>query len=175
MKVYVVDADSKLVSTLYVKDLAQVADRTDIVNTELEAPEPLKGHFIKWTGTDWVQVPTPNSDAIPVSKDTLRNKRDELEASPVLANGAYFDVDSKSLKRIEGAIENFTALTGSSGVIAWTLADNTEMDLSKQELLAVKQAFVNRAFLLHQKYKALKNMNPLPTREQVWDPAFWLT
>jgi len=95
---------------------------------------------------------------VPASKEDINRLRDELEVAPVTVLGHYIDFDEKSEKRMVDAIALWDEL--GEEVLAWTMADNSEVQLSKPQLedilVAARIARGTRALALHQRAKQFK-------------------
>ena len=72
---------------------------------------------------------------------TLKEKRAEAKAAPILTEKGLFDADENSLSNISLAKE---ALTESGGTMVWTLADNTTAEVNAKDLQAVISAAAAR-------------------------------
>lgn len=96
--------------------------------------------------------------AVAASAQQVNLERDRLETLPLEANSLLFDVDEKSDRRMLEAIELAPELGVTS--YTWTLADNTQIELTVQELsdiyqeLRIKRAA--RAQQLHQEALTFK-------------------
>lgn len=83
----------------------------------------------------------------------LKEGRTKLIGAPL----NNFDVDSVSdRENINGAIDYFTTLSQGTGVVKWTMADNTEANVTLAELQAVKDGYVLRKGQLFAQYQQLK-------------------
>lgn len=83
----------------------------------------------------------------------LKTARDSEEQSPVSFDGHLWDIDEKSLQRINAAI---VALSD-GGVVTWTGADNEEIPNVTAGYLTnvIKEAAI-RSNVVHVKYRDLK-------------------
>jgi len=84
-----------------------------------------------------------------------RITRDVGRVAPILVGGNTFDADTISQDNIRAAIEEFDVLAP-SGTIQWTLADNTIVPVTIEDLKAVKTAIVVRYAQLHAAYVEYK-------------------
>ena len=101
-----------------------------------------------------VAIPQPTLDEIKQQKiNYLKQRRDTEEVAPIEVNGHLFDYDDKARERINAAI---IALELTQGTITWTLADNTDTDVTAQDLKYVIAIVAQRSNSLHIKYRQLK-------------------
>lgn len=127
-----------------VVNLTNYEDGTQLISSTKHIPtlSPLSDEQIK-------QALKPYHDS---KIAMLKAKRDEAVASPI--NG--LDVRGKSdLDNIEYAIKLFDTLAH-EGLITWTLADDTDKPLNKQELEQVLNIYVQRKLQSFKKYQELK-------------------
>lgn len=101
----------------------------------------------------------------------LKGVRDTKEVEDIEVNGRLFDYDDKARERINAAI---IALDLTGGTITWTLADNTDTEVSANDLRYVIAMVAQRSNVLHIKYRNLKErVESATTKEQVeaivWD------
>lgn len=95
----------------------------------------------------------------------LKSTRDTLEVAPITTDKGIFDFDTKARDRLDIALK---ALTASGGTIAWTLADNTSVNVTADDINNVFLAAAKRSNELHEKYRALKEqVNACTTVEGV--------
>ena len=106
----------------------------------------------------------------------LKNQRDILEVEPITYNGNNFDYDEKSRDRINAAIialDMKTQLTGSEASLSWTTADNTEADVTANDLRGVIANVALRSNELHVKYRQLKELVDAATTKEELDAIVW--
>lgn len=101
----------------------------------------------------------------------LKAIRDAKEVDDIQVNGYLYDYDEKARERINAAI---IALDLTGGTITWTLADNTDTEVSANTLRYVIAMVAQRSNELHVKYRNLKErVESATTKEQVeaivWD------
>lgn len=101
----------------------------------------------------------------------LKAIRDAQEVADIQVNGYLYDYDEKARERINAAI---IALDVTGGTITWTLADNTDKEVSANDLRFVIAMVAQRSNVLHVKYRNLKErVENATTKEQVeaivWD------
>ncbi len=102
-----------------------------------------------------VEITPPDLEAVKQMKiDELRNFRDIEEVEDIEVNGHLYDYDEKARERINAAI---IALDVTQGTIMWTLADNTDVEVSANDLRHVIAMVAQRSNILHVKYRTLKN------------------
>lgn len=83
----------------------------------------------------------------------LKEKRDTIIFSPF--NGVQVDT-SRSREDVQGAVAMWTVL-GDPPHITWTMADNSEKDLTKAELEAIINGFALRKMATFDYYQQLKS------------------
>lgn len=94
-------------------------------------------------------MPTPLEVLKTDAKNNLNRLRDEAEVAPLLVGENLFDVDSKSLQRMELTIK-------ASLTVTWTLADNSTVLVTPEMLIEVLSELALRGLQLHNKCKQLK-------------------
>lgn len=121
-----------------------------------------EGYRIKWDGSAWVYelIPVPPAPVPPTLEKVKASKifelkgiRDTKEVEDILVNGHLYDYDDKARERINAAI---IALDVSGGSIMWTLADNTDTEVTATDLKYVIAMVAQRSNALHMKYRTLK-------------------
>lgn len=101
-----------------------------------------------------VEIPAPTLEEVKAEKITqLKALRDAKEVEDILVNGHLYDYDDKARERINAAI---IALDVSGGSIMWTLADNTDTEVTATDLKMVIAMVAQRSNALHMKYRTLK-------------------
>ena len=99
-------------------------------------------------------LPTPTFEELKQQKIvTLKAQRDKLEVEPITVEGNTFDYDEKARERINNAI---IALQASGTSIHWTLADNTSVEVTAEDLIKVVSAVAIRSNALHVAYRVAK-------------------
>ena len=113
-----------------------------------------------------VAIPEPSLAEIKTNKlAELKFIRDTQEVTDIQVNGRLFDYDDKARERINAAI---VALDVMGGTIMWTLADNTDTEVSANDLRYVIAMVAQRSNVLHVKYRELKErVENATTKEQV--------
>ena len=101
-----------------------------------------------------VAIPEPSLDEIKTNKIAeLKSIRDTQEVADIQVNGYLYDYDEKARERINAAI---IALDLTGGTITWTLADNTDKEVSANDLRFVIAMVAQRSNVLHTQYRHLK-------------------
>ena len=131
---------------------------------EIEPPAEKEGFKIKyvdgaWTYEEEKKEPEPEKPAFEELKQQkiqeLKWERDRKEVEPIEYNGHTYDYDDKARDRINAAIIALEA-QGEKANIAWTLADNTSVVVTANDLRMVIANVAIRSNQLHVKYRELK-------------------
>lgn len=85
--------------------------------------------------------------------NSLKAERDRLEVEDITVDGNTFDYDDKARERVNNAI---IALQASGTSIHWTLADNTSVEVTAEDLIKVVSAVAIRSNALHVAYRKAK-------------------
>ena len=83
----------------------------------------------------------------------LNIARDKANMSPILFGGNYYDADEAAIRNITGAIMFLPA----SHQLQWTLADNSQVDITVGDLQNLGAAIVARTAANHYRCVALKD------------------
>lgn len=94
-------------------------------------------------------------EAKPAKIVAFKAERDAEEVQPVEYKGNLYDYDNKSRDRINAAIIALDA-QGEGANIAWTLADNSSVNVTANDLRMVIANVAIRSNDLHVKYRTLK-------------------
>ena len=134
--------------------------------TNIPSAHPSQYHVWSDTLGNWVDN-TPLEVLKAHTKSHLNKLRDEAEIAPISVDGNLFDVDSKSLQRMDLAIK--AALT-----VPWTLADNSSILVNSEMLTKVLSELAIRGLQLHNKCKMLKlavesAITPEEVKSVKWD------
>lgn len=115
-----------------------------------------------------VAIPAPSLDELKQAKLTeLKTIRNTEEVKPIAYNGNLFDFDEKARDRINSAIIALDVM-GNDTSIEWTLADNTNITVTANDLRGVIAAVAMRSNELHVKYRQLKEqVEACTTKEQL--------
>ena len=133
--------------------------------TEVEPPAEKEGFKIKWNGSAWEyeeeepkepEPPKPTFEELKKRKvQELKWERDRKEVEPIVYNGKLYDYDDKARDRINAAIIALD-LQGEKASIEWTLADNSNITVTANDLRAVIGAVALRSNALHVAYRTAK-------------------
>lgn len=134
--------------------------------TEVEPPSEKEGFKIKWNGVGWEyeedtkdkepEPPKPTFEELKQQKiQELKRERDRKEVEPIVYNGKLYDYDDKARDRINAAIIALD-LQGEKASIEWTLADNSNVTVTANDLRAVIGAVAVRSNTLHVAYRTAK-------------------
>ena len=131
---------------------------------EVAPPAQKEGFKIKWNGFAWEyeeeekeqEQPKPTFEELKQQKiQELKWERDRKEVEPIAYAGNTYDYDEKARDRINAAIIALEA-QGEKANIAWTLADNTSVVVTANDLRMVIANVAIRSNQLHVKYRTLK-------------------
>ena len=90
-------------------------------------------------------------------KEIAREKAKAIREETIIAPINNVQVSTlQDRENIQGSIEYFEMLSQGKGTITWTMADNTEQDLSLQELQEVLDSYVVRKAQSFTEYQAKK-------------------
>lgn len=104
-----------------------------------------------------VAIPAPSlADLKQAKLQALKAERDKLEVEPITWNGHAYDYDEKARDRINAAIIALEA-QGEGANIAWTLADNTSVTVTANDLRMVIANVAIRSNALHVAYRDAKD------------------
>lgn len=144
--------------------------------TETEVLTDKEGYCITWNGTSWEYVEEttetktkPTLDELKVTKvSELKAKRDLLEVQDVTYNNNTYDFDEKSRDRLDIAYKALSAQK--NGVtINWTMANNTTVAITKEDILNVFIEAAERSNDLHITYRSLKEKAEAATTQEELD------
>lgn len=131
---------------------------------EIEPPVNKDGFKIKWNGESWEyeeeekeqEPPKPTFEELKQRKlQELKWERDRKEVEPIVYNGHTYDYDDKARDRINAAIIALD-LQGEKATIEWTLADNSNITVTANDLRAAIGAVALRSNALHVAYRTAK-------------------
>lgn len=118
-----------------------------------------------------VAIPAPTLDELKAQKLTqFKSIRDTEEVKPIAYNGNLFDFDDKARDRINSAIIALS-ITGQS--IEWTTADNTNVNVTADDLRGVVANVAVRSNALHVKYRELKEQVEACESKEELDEIQW--
>ena len=99
----------------------------------------------------------------------LNQARDKANMSHILFGGNYFDADETAIRNITGAIMFLPA----SQQLQWTLADNSQVDITVGDLQNLGAAIVARTAANHYRCVALKDsLDSMSTNEEINSVVF---
>ena len=90
-----------------------------------------------------------------IALSTIKTKREESIIEPI--NNIQVST-LQDRENIQGSIEYFELLSQGKGTITWTMADNTEQDLSLEELQGALDAYVVRKTQAFAEYQTKKEL-----------------
>lgn len=97
----------------------------------------------------------------------MKWERDRKEVEPIEYNGHVYDYDDKARDRINAAIIALD-LRGPQSTIEWTLADNSNVTVTANDLRAVIGAVAVRSNTLHVAYRTAKeNVEVCKTEQEL--------
>lgn len=144
---------------------------------EIEPPTEKEEYKRKWSGSGWEyeeipkdpEPPEPTLDELKeMKKLQLKAERDAKEVLPIDSNGHSFDYDEKARDRINAAIIAME-LKGQEASIEWTLADNTSIPVTANDLKMVIAAVAVRSNELHVAYRAASDKVDAATTKEDLD------
>ena len=95
----------------------------------------------------------PIYECIEISLNTIKTKREESIIEPI--NNIQVST-LQDRENIQGSIEYFDILSQGKGTITWTMNDNTEQELTLEELQGALDAYVIRKAQAFVEYQAKK-------------------
>ena len=102
----------------------------------------------------------------------LKWSRDAAEVEPIEYGGNKYDYDDKARDRINAAIIALDTM-GEGASIIWTLADNTNVSVTANDLRGVIAAVAIRSNDLHIKYRELKEQVLACTTKDAVEQIVW--
>lgn len=116
----------------------------------------------------WVDI-RPIDVARMDKRAELNIARDKANMSPILFGGNYFDADEAAIRNITGAIMFLPA----SHQLQWTLANNTQVDITVGDLQNLGTAIVARSAMNHYRCVALKeSLDAMSSNEEINSVVF---
>jgi hypothetical protein len=88
-----------------------------------------------------------------IALQEAKRERDAIIDSPINGFDVAREVDRENLR---GAVEFFDVLSQGAGTIKWTMTDNTEKQVTKQELMDAIATYVARKGLAFAQYQQFK-------------------
>lgn len=151
-----------MIGTKFYKD---TYDDTEYAEAAAWCNETQEGH-IEDMGEYYEVVPniTTVEEARENKINQLKYHRDTEEVAPIQTDKGLFDYDDKARDRINAAI----IALDDGGSISWTLADNTNISVTADDLRNVIAAAAVRSNQLHVTYRGLKaDVMACTTNEEV--------
>lgn len=145
-----------MIGTKFYKNALETQEQLDSYSQAAEWCNATQQGYIEDRGEYYevVEIPSPTLEETKAEKITqLKALRDTKEVEDILVNGHLYDYDEKARERINAAI---IALDVSGGSIMWTLADNTDAEVTATDLKMVIAMVAQRSNALHMKYRTLK-------------------
>lgn len=114
-----------------------------------------------------VEVTGPALEEMKAEKiAAFKAKRNAEEIAPVEWNGNLYDYDADSRDRLSIARQALEDI--GQGVIVWTTAENTRVEIGVADFKGINGAAAYRSNLLHVKYNQLKaQVEAVETKEQL--------
>lgn len=132
-------------------------------------PPPSPHHQFDYTTKQWADPRT--LDDLKVQKwNEMKTQRDAVEFGGFVWNGYTFDSDQLSQQRIQGAAQmaQIAASQGQPYSITWTLADNSGLVLTGDEMISVGMQMGFHIDSCHARGRELREqINSASTREEV--------
>lgn len=141
-----------------------------------EVLQALQGYTDEEGVTHAPIVPEP-AYTVEERKEYLLNKKiDELKQARTNEISSPFnnvDVDSpEDRENIQGVLQAFEMLYP-DGVVTWTMADNTEQEMTKADLEAVVSGYIARKAQAFAKYQTLKEQARLANTVEELEAITW--
>ena len=172
-------ADGRLIGSITLDDGPNSLDaRSDI--TMAEPPDHQPGDLVIWNGSAWTIQPTPSA-ALPSLEDIKSARWLEIKAARQAAidggmsfGGMRFDSYADARANVAGVFLR-AMVAGESWATRFTLADNTPVTLTRQQVLALGPAVFAHVDAQHEIARGLRaSIMSAETIEQVaavvWPP-----
>lgn len=124
-------------------------------------------------------IPTPIEEAKQKAKKAINSQRDVAELSGFSYLGKQFDSDPRSIMRLYGAaLAAQAALLSNAALpkdkfLTWTCADNTTVDITYEEAIALPLQMAQVSNSLHVKARGLKEQIDTATNLTDVDNIKW--
>ena len=106
-----------------------------------------------------------------IALNTIKTKREDSIIEPI-NNIQVFTLQDR--ENIQGSIDYFEILSQGKGTITWTMDDNTEQDLSLEELKGALDAYVVRKSRAFAEYQIKKELIANATTAEEIEESVWL-
>lgn len=133
-----------------------------------KGPQPSPAHHFNYSTGQWEFDLT---DAKAQKWAEIKRERILYEFSTFDWGGHTFQCDDVSQRRIQGAVQ--LAVIDSAFEIEWTLADNSAVTLSSQDMIAVGQALASHVNQGHVKSRQLRAQIDAATSEAEIEAIVW--
>ena len=106
-----------------------------------------------------------------IALNTIKTKREDSIIEPI-NNIQVFTLQDR--ENIQGSIDYFEILSQGKGTITWTMDDNTEQDLSLEDLKGALDAYVIRKSRAFAEYQIKKELIANATTAEEIEESVWL-
>ena len=106
-----------------------------------------------------------------IALNTIKTKREDSIIEPI-NNIQVFTLQDR--ENIQGSIDYFEILSQGKGTITWTMDDNTEQDLSFEDLKGALDAYVIRKSRAFAEYQIKKELIANATTAEEIEESVWL-
>ena len=106
-----------------------------------------------------------------IALNTIKTKREDSIIEPI-NNIQIFTLQDR--ENIQGSIDYFEILSQGKGTITWTMDDNTEQDLSLEDLKGALDAYVIRKSRAFTEYQIKKELIANATTAEEIEESVWL-
>ena len=106
-----------------------------------------------------------------IALNTIKTKREDSIIEPI-NNIQVFTLQDR--ENIQGSIDYFEILSQGKGTITWTMDDNTEQDLSLEDLKGALDAYVIRKSMAFAEYQIKKELIANATTAEEIEESVWL-
>ena len=106
-----------------------------------------------------------------IALNTIKTKREDSIIEPI-NNIQIFTLQDR--ENIQGSIDYFEILSQGKGTITWTMDDNTEQDLSLEDLKGALDAYVIRKSRVFAEYQIKKELIANATTAEEIEESVWL-
>ena len=125
------------------------------------------------------EIPTINQSLVykplyeckEIALNTIKTKREDSIIEPI-NNIQVFTLQDR--ENIQGSIDYFEILSQGKGTITWTMDDNTEQDLSLEDLKGALDAYVIRKSRAFAEYQIKKELIANATTAEEIEESVWL-
>lgn len=132
----------------------------------------------QWTSASgWVFAPELLSAAQEEAWLRIKKRREAVEFGPFVWSGHTFDGDSESQRRIQGAAQlaAIAQAAGAPWTIVWTLADNSEIEMSAADMIGAGMALATSVASAHATARQLRAQIMQSQTLEELDAVVWPT